>query len=89
MLLWAIVQLRPPGHDRRADSLRRPLQDLASAEGDVDGYIALVPADVSKQPGIAARIGRKLLNAGRAAEALVALESGAPKPHGSYLNDDL
>ena len=53
------------------------------------GYIALVPADVRKQPGIAARIGRKLLNAGRAAEALVALENGAPKKHGSYLNDDL
>ncbi len=55
----------------------------------MDGYIALVPADVRKQPGIAARIGRGLLNAGRAAEALVALENGAPKKHGSYLNDDL
>ena len=76
-------------HDRRANSLRRALQDLASAEGNVDRYIALVPADDRKQPGIAARIGRKLLNAGRAAEALVALENGAPKPHGSYLNDDL
>jgi hypothetical protein len=76
-------------HDRRADSLRRALQDLASAEGNVDGYIALVPAEVRKQPAIAARIGRELLNAGRAAEALVALENGAPKKHGSYLNDDL
>jgi len=75
--------------DRRADSLRRALQDLASAEGDVDGYIALSSADDRKQPGIAARIGRKLLNAGRAAEALVALENGPPKPRGSYLNDDL
>ena len=75
--------------DRRADSLRRALQHLASAEGDVDGYIALVPADVRKRPGIAVRIGRVLLNAGRAAEALVALENGAPKKPGSYLNDDL
>jgi hypothetical protein len=76
-------------HDRRANSLRRALKDLASAEGNVDRYIALVPADDRKQPGIAARIGRKLLNAGRAAEALVALENGAPKQRGSYLNDDL
>src|SRR5271155_210972 len=76
-------------HDRRANSLRRALMDLASAEGNVDRYIALVPADDRKQPGIAARIGRKLLNAGRAAEALVALENGAPKQRGSYLNDDL
>ena len=76
-------------HDRRANSLRRALQDLASAEGNVDRYIALVPADDRKQPGIAARIGRKLLNAGRAAEALVALENGAPKQRGSNLNDDL
>ena len=79
----------PARHDRRADCLRRALQDLASAEGNVDGYIALIPADVRKQPGIAARIGRELLNAGRAAEALVALENGAPKKHGTYLNDDL
>jgi hypothetical protein len=78
----------PARHDRRADCLRRALQDLASAEGNVDGYIALIPADVRKQPGIAARIGRELLNAGRAAEALVALENGAPKKHGTYLNDD-
>jgi hypothetical protein len=79
----------PARHDRRADCLRRALQDLASAEGNVDGYIALIPADVRKQPGIAAKIGRELLNAGRAAEALVALENGAPKKHGTYLNDDL
>jgi hypothetical protein len=81
--------IKAAGHDRRANSLRRALQDLANAEGNVDGYIALVPADDRKQPGIAARIGRKLLNAGRAAEALVALENGAPKKHGSYLSDDL
>jgi hypothetical protein len=31
----------PARHDRRADCLRRALQDLASAEGNVDGYIAL------------------------------------------------
>ena len=81
--------IKAAGHDRRANSLRRALQDLANAEGNVDGYIALVPADDRKQPGIAARIGRKLLNAGRAAEALVALENGAPKKRGSHLNDDL
>ena len=73
----------------RADTLRHALRDIASAEGNVDGYIALVPADARKQPGIAAEIARKLLNAGRASEALVALDNGAPKKRSSYLADDL
>jgi hypothetical protein len=80
---------KPAKYDWRVDTLRRALQDVASGEGNVDGYIALVPADARKQPGIAADIGRRLLNAGRATEALVALENGAPKKRGSYLNDDL
>src|SRR4051794_36243284 len=75
-------------HDGRSYALRAALQDIADAEGNVDAYIALVPASVRKQPGVAAEIGHRLLKAGRAQEALAALEPAAPKRHGSYLNND-
>ena len=75
--------------DGRSYALRAALQDIADAEGNVDAYIALVPASARKQPGVAAEIGHRLLKAGRAEEALAALEPAAPKRHGSYLNDDL
>src|SRR4051794_36251790 len=75
--------------DGRSYALRAALQDIADAEGNVDAYIALVPASARKQLGVAAEIGHRLLKAGRAQEALAALEPAAPKRHGSYLNDDL
>ncbi len=76
-------------HDGQSYALRAALQDIADAEGNVDAYIALVPALARQQPGIAAEIGQRLLKAGRAQEALAALEPAAPKRCGSYLNDDL
>ena len=86
------AQAKRPTTDRfdgRSYALRAALQDIADAEGNVDAYIALVPASARQQPGVAAEIGHRLLKAGRAEEALAALEPAAPKRHGSYLTDDL
>jgi hypothetical protein len=64
--------------DARAEPARHALQDLADGLNDVDGYIALVPAEARSNPHRAAEIGRRLLAAGRAVEALAALEAGRP-----------
>jgi hypothetical protein len=65
--------------DSRAATVRRALQDLADSEGDVDAYIALVPGKDRTLPYLAAEIGRRLLEAGRATEAVATLEAGTPK----------
>src|SRR3954454_1490104 len=86
------AQAKRPTTDRfdgRSYALRAVLQDIADVEGDVDAYIALVPASARQQPGVAAEIGHRLLKAGRPQEALAALEPAAPKQRGSYLKDDL
>jgi len=67
------------GRDGRADAARRALQDIADAQADVDGYIALVPASERSNPHAGAEIGRRLLAASRAAEAITALEFARPK----------
>jgi hypothetical protein len=67
--------------DWRADVIRRALQHIADGQHDVDAYIALVPAEMRSAPHAGAEIGRRLLAAGRAAEALAALECAKPKPH--------
>ena len=61
--------------DGRADAARRALQDIADGQADVDAYIALVPMTERSRPHTGAEIGRRLLAAGRAAEALAALEA--------------
>jgi hypothetical protein len=59
------------------------LQGLADGEGDVDAYIALEPEAFRSRPLVAAEIGRRLLNASRAQEAVAALEAATPtKPTG-------
>jgi hypothetical protein len=65
--------------DTRAEALRSALQDLADGERDVDAFIALVPDEDRKRPTMAAEIGRRLLNAGRADEAVAVLEGATPK----------
>ena len=76
--------------DRRAATVRRGLQDLADGEGDVDAYIALVPGKDRTRPDLAAEIGRRLLDAGRAKEAVAALEVATPSKRTtrSDLDDD-
>ena len=58
---------------------RLALQALADRQSDVDAYIALVPLEERRLPFQAAEIGRRLLAAGRAAEALAVLERAKPK----------
>jgi hypothetical protein len=79
--LAAALQERPATdrYDARAAALRRALRDLADGGGDVDAYVALVPAGERKHPAVAAGIGRRLLAVGRAAEAIAALEAAAPR----------
>ena len=79
-------------YDSRAAAVRRALQDLADGEGDVDAYIALVPVKDRTRPDLAAEIGRRLLAAGRANEAVAALEVATPKKRtarGDLDDDDL
>jgi len=78
--LLAAVPQRPAKdrYDSRAATVRRALQDLADGEGDVDAYIALVPSEDRTRSAVAAAIGRRLLKAGRAKEAIAALEVAAP-----------
>jgi hypothetical protein len=59
--------------------VRSALQALADGQGDVDGYIALVPPEERRMPHQGTEIGRRLLAAGRATEALAVLERARPK----------
>jgi hypothetical protein len=58
--------------------VRSALQSLADGQSDVDAYIALVPPAERHMSYQGAEIGRRLLAAGRAAEALAALERARP-----------
>ena len=61
----------------RARLVQAALLDLADAMGDVDGFIAQYDAQARQVPGIAADIAERLLKAGRAAEALAALDAAS------------
>jgi hypothetical protein len=67
------------GRDWGASAVRGALQDIADGQADIDGYIALVPLEDRSRPHMGAEIGRRLLAAGRATEALAALENARPK----------
>ena len=79
---------RAGGRNGRADAVRRALQDIADGQADVDAYIALVPVAERSTPHTGAEIGRRLLAAGRAAEALAALEFARPKRRAVCARDD-
>lgn len=59
--------------NHREMTVRIALQEIADAVGDVDAYIAQQPEDTRKTPMIATEIANRLLAAGRADEALQAL----------------
>ncbi|ESQ83151.1 hypothetical protein AEAC466_14920 [Asticcacaulis sp. AC466] len=61
-----------PQRQPRAHAVRLALLAIADALGDVDAYIALQPDP--RLPDVAAHIADRLLKAGRAAEALTALD---------------
>jgi hypothetical protein len=70
---------KPSERDYQALVLRSALQTLADGQGDVDAYVALVPLEERRMPHRGTEIGRRLLAAGRAAEALAMLEQARPK----------
>ena len=76
------------GSDSRRSAARRALQDIADGQRDVDAYIALVPAAQGSMPHFGAEMGRRLLAAGRAGEALAALEKARPEPRTSRAGHD-
>ena len=59
----------------RESTVRLALMEIADAQGDVDAFIAQYDAKTRKVPQIAAEIARRLLAAGRAAEALQTIEA--------------
>ncbi len=61
--------------------LRASLQAIVDAEGDVDGYIALMPQDMRRTSVGATAIATRLMAAGRSEEALVALNRHDPPAH--------
>lgn len=60
--------------NHRELTVRIALQEIADALGDVDAYIAQQPENTRKAPMVAADIASRLLAAGRADEALLALD---------------
>lgn len=59
----------------RASTARMALQEIADAQGDVDGFIGQYDEPTRKVPGIAAEIAQRLLAAGRVEEAWQTLEA--------------
>lgn len=55
-------------------TIRIALQEIADAQSDVDAYIALQPEKTRNAPLVAADIANRLISAGRAKEALEALD---------------
>jgi hypothetical protein len=79
--LTAAMPARPRAdrYDSQAAAVRHALQQIADGEKDVDAYIALVPSEDRKRTSVAAEIGRRLLDAGRADEAVAILEAATPR----------
>jgi len=57
----------------RDDHVKYALQEIADAQGDVDGFIAQYTEDNQTVPAIAAKIAERLLSAGRINEAWIAI----------------
>ena len=69
--------------ERHRDStVRMALAKIADLQGDVDAYIAQQSQEARSAPKVAADIAQRLLSAGRAEEALTALDAiGGPRKH--------
>lgn len=78
-------------YDWDAAAYRRALQEIADQEGNIDDFINLIPNEAKSRPHAGTEIGRRLLDAGRAEEALTALENARPgqRPRSQYDDDDL
>ncbi|WP_297511284.1 DUF6880 family protein [uncultured Caulobacter sp.] len=65
-------------YDARGAIYKDALRRLADASGDVDAFEATFSPELRRTPLVAAEIGRRLLAAGRAEDALATLQAGAP-----------
>lgn len=63
---------------RTSLTLRRAVQQIADAQGDVEGFIATWTPKELQEPLVGAHIASRLLAAGRTAEAFKALERSRP-----------
>ena len=72
---------------RRERRIRDARQEIADARGDVDGFIAQYDAQARQSPVIAVEIARRLLEAGRAGEALEATEATGDQWRGRQGHD--
>lgn len=61
------------------------LRQIADAGGDVDAFIASYPAGARDLPAVAAEIAQRLIDAGRADEALGVLDRVDAKPDGGWV----
>jgi len=74
----------PIYEDEMAERMRKStvnlaLKDIADAQGDVDAFIGQYDEETRRVPRIAAEIGKRLLAAGRADEALTMIEGAEPR----------
>lgn len=68
----------------RLSTVSLALKDIADALGDVDSFIGLYDEKTRKVPKIAAEIGKRLLAAGRAEEALAFIDAGEHRKSHSW-----
>jgi hypothetical protein len=65
----------------RSSTVRLALMEIADAHGDVDAFMAQYDARARKVPGIAAKISRRLLDAGRIQDAWRIIEAAEHPRH--------
>lgn len=70
-------------HRHKQRTISYGLQEIADALGDVDAYIAQQPQESRASPMVAAEIASRLTSAGRAEEALTALDKVDREGHGT------
>lgn len=76
-----------PGDRRQRLAAQAALQRIADLEGDVDAYIAELSPESRREQAAATEIARRLLAAGRAQDALVAIEQARPGKEPGLLFD--
>jgi thioesterase domain-containing protein len=73
----------------QASMISDALQDIADAQGDVDSFIAQHSQQARAMGSIATEIGRRLLAAGRPAEALTAIDASRPNPFDAFAWEEM
>ena len=76
-----------PAATRKARLIKASLQDIATAQGDTDTFIAQYTKHDLARPRIAAEVAKLLLDAGRPQDALDRLEAAPPEPHDAAVAD--